>query len=476
MTVVGPTPSIRHPTDEDPVAAGLVEAVGGPPGRHARTGGRRFWTPMRVVLAFACVLLAACWVQKAPCRTGVWQHEFQYTHACYTDVFALYYAEGLGDGQIPYLDHPVEYPVLTGAVMEAVSVPARALPFTAVRTFFDLTSLVLALCGLATVAMVVRLRRSRPWDAALVALAPAVIVTAYVNWDLFAVALATGFVLAWARRRPVLAGALLGLAVAAKFYPVLFLGPLLLVCLRSGRLRHWLTCTGAAAAAWLVVNLPVLLAAPTAWERFFALSQSRGADWGTFWYWLQHIRGGRALDAGAVPNRLNAGVAVLLVLACLGIALLALAAARRPRLAPLLFLVVVAFLLTGKVWSQQYVLWLIPLAVLARPRWRPFLAWQAAELAYFLAFYYELTGAARGAPVIPEWVFLLAAGLRAGTLAVLCGFVVMDILRPGRDVVRWGGVDDPDGGVLDGVPDRPVFRRLHGEQPVASSPAIAHAG
>ncbi len=42
---------------------------------------------------------------------------------------------------------------------------------------------------------------------------------------------------AWAARRTVLAGVLLGLAVATKFYPVFFFGPLLLLCLRAGRLR-----------------------------------------------------------------------------------------------------------------------------------------------------------------------------------------------------------------------------------------------
>ena len=48
---------------------------------------------------------------------------------------------------------------------------------------------------------------------------------------------ATTALLAWARGRLVLAGVLLGLAVAAKFYPVLFLWPLFLLCVRAGRLR-----------------------------------------------------------------------------------------------------------------------------------------------------------------------------------------------------------------------------------------------
>ena len=67
---------------------------------------------------------------------------------------------------------------------------------------------------------------------------------------------------------------------------------------------------------------------------------------------------------------------LLFAFACVGIAGLPLLAPRRPRLGQLAFLVVAIFLIVGKVWSQQYVLWLIPLAVLARPRWGAFLAWQ----------------------------------------------------------------------------------------------------
>ena len=58
----------------------------------------------------------------------------------------------------------------------------------------------------------------------------------------------------------------------------------------------------------------------------------------------------------------------------------ALAAPRRPRLPQLCFLVLAAFLITNKVWSPQYVVWLVPLAVLARPRLWPYVLWQLAEI------------------------------------------------------------------------------------------------
>ncbi len=63
-----------------------------------------------------------------------------------------------------------------------------------------------------------------------------------------------------------------------------------------------------------------------------------------------------------------------------------------PRLAQLGFLVVVGFLLVNKVYSPQYVLWLLPLAVIARPRWRDQLIWQGGEVFYFVMVWWYLGG------------------------------------------------------------------------------------
>jgi uncharacterized membrane protein len=154
-----------------------------------------------------------------------------------------------------------------------------------------------------------------------------------------------------------------------------------------------------------------------------------------------------------------------------GIAALVFVAPRPPRLGALAFLVVAAFLLTNKVWSQQFVLWLIPLAVLARPRWRSFLAWQACELAYFFAFYQILLRSApQGKSLMPEVVFVYVAIARWISVAVLCGLVVRDILRPELDIVRADGADDPEGGVLVDGPD-PEPAALDEPARVAPSPA-----
>ena len=159
-------------------------------------------------------------------------------------------------------------------------------------------------------------------------------------------------------------------------------------------------------------------------------------------------------DHGIPVSVLNAVTTIALLAAIAAIAGLCWFAPRRPRLPQVLFLLVVAFLVTNKVFSPQYTLWLMPLYALARPKWRAFLVWQVAE-AYllfmrFMHFIYNDTNGTRG--VARGW-FVGAVTLRDLVLLVLAGLIVREILRPELDVVRATGLDDPAGGVLDGAPD-----------------------
>jgi uncharacterized membrane protein len=200
--------------------------------------------------------------------------------------------------------------------------------------------------------------------------------------------------------------------------------------------------------------MPVMLWNFDGWRTFYSFSQSRKEDFGSFWLILEQQRGHSLGDA------LNVGIAVLLILCCLAVGWLALAAPQRPRFAQLAFLVVAAFVLTNKVYSPQYVLWLIPLAALARPRWRDFLIWQGCEVLYFLGVWMYLANISdskqHGIP--QEWYHVAILVHLVGTL-YLCAVVVRDILMPDRDPVRWDGSDDPSGGVLDGAPDRVALGR-----------------
>ena len=468
--------------DGEPEPGGEAEPAAGaqrdqPPGRaqppgaqaadvpHGSHGGIAGSTPLLAAAALTGMVLA--FAEKLPCRIGAWNipgKQFQY--ACYTDIYPLYFTERLADGKIPYAGHAVEYPVLIGAVMQAASwlVHSIADPFARGQRFFDVTVALLAVCAIAGVlATAYAAGPARRHDALLVALSPALILSAFINWDLVAMALVAVGMAAWAARRGVLAGVLFGLAVATKFYPLVFFGPLLLLCLRAGRMRAFWVTTGSAALAWLAVNVPVWIAAPAGWRTFYTFSRTRPADWGAIWYFFE-TRQVPLLGTGDLGtlNLLSAGA---FAICCVAIAALALAAPRRPRLPQLFFLALAAFLLTNKVWSPQYVIWLVPLAVLARPRLGGYVLWQAAEMGYFLAVWWYLftipgmSGGVTGFHGIGQGWYFTALIARFAATALLAGLVVRDILHPEGDVVRADGADDPAGGVLAGAADALVLRR-----------------
>ena len=91
--------------------------------------------------------------------------------------------------------------------------------------FFDVAAFGLALAWLATVWATAGLAGRRVWDAALVAGSPLVIFQIFTNFDALATAFAMAGLLAWARRKPVLAGVLIGLGAAAEAVSAAVPGP-----------------------------------------------------------------------------------------------------------------------------------------------------------------------------------------------------------------------------------------------------------
>ncbi|MFK8847861.1 glycosyltransferase family 87 protein [Streptomyces sp. Ac-502] len=469
MTSVRQDEPVR-PTRRDEVAAAGSELIGGRAGRRA-VFGTGWWSPVRVIALVVIGMFALGMVQKLPCYESGWFFgaTSQYTHACYSDIPHLYAGRGFADGLIPYFDRLpgemeyLEYPVLTGVFMEAASwlTPHGGPMQEREQIYWLVNAGLLMACAAALAVCVARTHRRRPWDGLLVALAPALALTATINWDLLAVALTAVGMLMWSRSRALAAGVFIGLATAAKLYPVLLLGPLLVLCWRAGQWRTYGKAVAGAAAAWLVVNVPVMITHDgsgfhirAGWAKFYTFSQERPIDFGSIWLLISQRTGNPLEDA-------NTYATVLMILGCGALALLTFYAPRRPRFAQLAFLVVALFILTNKVYSPQYVLWLIPLAALARPRWRDFLVWQACEVMYFLGIwlYLAYTGNGDKHQGLPLEGYQLAMALHLLGTLYLCVMVVRDVLLPERDVVRKDGEDDPSGGVLDHAPDVFVLGR-----------------
>jgi uncharacterized membrane protein len=209
------------------------------------------------------------------------------------------------------------------------------------------------------------------------------------------------------------------------------------------------------------VNLPVMVLFPRGWSEFFRLNTRRGDDMDSLYNVVKSFTGWRGFDQNLgfwePPSILNSVTAVLFVLCCAGIAYVALTAQRRPRLAQLAFLVVAAFLLTNKVWSPQYSLWLVPFAALALPHRRILLAWMTVDALVWIPRMLFLYGEQKMG--LPEQWFTTTVLVRDVAVMALCALVIRQIYRPELDLVRQvgagGRVDDPSGGVFENAVDEP---------------------
>lgn len=391
------------PGDSEPVARDFIDAIGGRFGRYAQVGTQRFWTPLRVLITTSLVFLSMGFLTKANCIQGSrndegvvslnWSGNRQYASACYNDIVPLFGGRGLDAPGFPYafswqegdLTRYMEYPVLggifqwiCGSITRFLYPVVDALPFHSLPQsglYFIVTALALSFFWVLIIRMMVELTGNRVWDTVLVAASPLVAVHAFTNWDIPAIASVVGAMLAVKRGNPVIAGILIGAGTAFKLWPLYVLGAYAVLAFRQRNFKPFVHMTLAAAVVWLVVNVPVMIAYPQAWNEFLRLNRERGAEWTTIYQVIDRNIPFSFND----PTVLNVISFVLFAGSCVAILVLGLKVQRTPRVAELVFLIVAAFLLFNKVWSPQYSLWLVPLAVLAFPQWKVLFPWMLTD-------------------------------------------------------------------------------------------------
>jgi len=330
----------------------------------ASAADRRQAAMLAALVALLVVGVGA--VYKMDCGTSV---ENQYLRACYSDIPPLYLIEGLDQGKVPYVDHPVEYPVLTGAQMWLVGGMADG-----PKDFFRLTVPLLAL-GAAVAAWL--LAREIGLARALVfAASPTLLLSGVLNWDLPSVALAVAGVVAHRRGRDGWAGGWLGLGTAAKLWPGFLLLALVPAAWAARGQAAGVRTAVAAGGSWLAVNLPFMIVAWDGWWRFFGLSSERPIDWDPTWALLTRWTGW--MPAIELVNVVSG------VLFLVGGVVIVVATARRlppERWFHALLPLLVWFLVTNKVYSPQFSLWLLPFMALTFPGWGWVAAFGVADVA-----------------------------------------------------------------------------------------------
>ncbi|MGA9159681.1 MAG: glycosyltransferase 87 family protein [Actinomycetota bacterium] len=366
-------------------------------------------------------------VIKSPCASGDWTDNRQYTRLCYSDIVHQLGTEQLRGGRLPYLDpcedgpsECDEYPVLTMWTMRAaawVSGPSVTGFFTTSAILMWIAALVVAVCLYVLVG-----------DRVLYfVLAPTLALYATMNWDLLAVALATAGTFAYLRRKDGWSGVLLGLGAAAKVFPALLVVPFVAGRFRGKEPDRGIRLAWAAIGTWVAVNLPFVLAAPAGWWEFFRYNAARFADWDSLWYLACERATGETCANTRLVNAASLGMFVA------WIAVVWVLKTRREPGFPrwtLGFPILVLFLLTNKVYSPQFSLWLLPWFALAYPNLGWFVAFEIADVAVFVtrfSWFGRYIGVDDGFAGLPIGVFEIAVAVRAVILAVcVIGWVRAD--------------------------------------------------
>ena len=342
----------------------------------------------RALLALAILAALLSFTKFSHCEGTNWATPDQYIHACYSDLPSLFGERGMADNTWPYASdtNAVEYPVLTGLVMYATSFVAHS-PIS----YFNFNALLLALLFIFIIFIV---RKIKPEFTYLVPVAPAMIASLYINWDLWAIATMLLAIYWFDRKAYLYSSIAIAVSISTKFLPVFLLLPIIFILWRSNQIREMFKYAATTIAIWLAINLPFALTTPTGWWRFYKLNLSREADWGSLWLAFNQ------LGLGLV--NLNYLAVLLLLIGLTAFVIFLFEVKNTPTLASVAFIVLAIVMVASKVYSPQYVLWLTPLAVIAltnKKDLHAFWIWQIAETMYHVAIWQHLalfTGAAFG--------------------------------------------------------------------------------
>jgi uncharacterized membrane protein len=342
----------------------------------------------RALLALALLAALLSFTKFSHCEGINWATPGQYIHACYSDLPSLFGERGMADNTWPYASdtNSVEYPVLTGLVMYATSFVAHS-PIS----YFNFNALLLALLFIFVIFIV---RKIQPEFTYLVPVAPAMIASLYINWDLWAIATMMLAIYWFDRKAYLYSSIALAASISTKFLPVFLLLPIIFILWRSNQIREMFKYAATTFGMWLAINLPFALTTPTGWWRFYKLNLSREADWGSLWLAFSQLGLGLA--------NLNYLAVLLLLIGLTSFVIFLFEVKNTPTLASVAFIVLAIVMVASKVYSPQYVLWLTPLAVIAlthKKDLHAFWIWQIAETMYHVAIWQHLalfTGAAFG--------------------------------------------------------------------------------
>lgn len=430
-----------------------------------------------VWLAVAATLLGVTggFLMKVRCLSHVWDG-FQYSALCYNDLQPLYGVRGIADGLLPYIDVQYEYPPLTGLFMHGMGrlvqfADSGGLFEATHANYFVVSAVFLTPFAIATTLMLRKM--VLPGRLMLWAVGTPMILYAFHNWDLLAVAGVAWGLWALERSRYGESGAALAAGGTAKLFPAFLMGPAVLDRFaegdRKGALRliaFFLVVFAALNVPWIVVasGLPPAFDRPdiaelalsvnirdpntNGWVGIWKFHADRFPDFGTHWYWLrQHGKILFPSEFWRIPAegqtsgyRDFVSVASFLLFGLGSLAFMWRGWKRKEEpdgypVAAVGLGILTTFLLFSKVHSPQYALWMIPFLALLSVKWRYIAAYLAFDIGVFVSGFYWFTVFSSPSPAW-QGIFEVAVLGRTAALAAIAVAAWSGVrLRPSRSSV-----------------------------------------
>ncbi|WP_156466096.1 DUF2029 domain-containing protein [Janibacter sp. Soil728] len=382
--------------------------IGGPLGRRAAPRERSLTRLLPFVVALLLLPMSAAVLRQGHCMTNGWNGDDQFWRGCFSDLPAQYQIAGLERGFSGWLagDIRLDQMPLTSGLMAALGglVPDSGW-LDATRWYVVIWTVLIALCLAVAVWCVALIRPQRIDLAVQLALSPIHVVAALISPDLVVVTLVLTAMLADARRRPILAGVLLGLALLGHAWVGLVAIALLVASRRRDRVpeARRTVVTAVVIAGGIVVLLvlasPHIVTGPlTAWW-------SEKPGYGSVLLIPE-------LAGHPLPDR----VAPLFALAGWVGAIWAAVVMARRAWRPATWAQVAAFsvpvlALTGASVPVQAALWVLPLAILAGVSWRTHLGFVAVEAVHASALWLHIGAASDPDKGLPAaWYAVVVLG------------------------------------------------------------------